>query len=471
MPIPFNPPDWLIQQYMNRKTDGQQVLDTALQAGQLYVKAKQEKQAQGLAQQSKDIELAKLRSENGTASIDYLNQLRAGRGLPAMGVTAPPPQAASSPPAAPPPAAPAMPEPQGYEDPARMQSMPGAPPPSSMSPVVAHWHASNGSGAPSPVAGGQPPTPPPGGGPPANFLDDPAIQEYQKIGSVAYKDKYGSKGLSDARSAFDTAKKERDLTKDQEGPKSVAAARSLAAAGKKTKEFDSYVASLGNPQTLTQKQLDDFRNFAGLGIQDERGSFYDTTAHVKEQTMRDSLIKEARTSLDPYFQTGQGKEQADRMNAIGRTEPLIAQMLAQKGGGDPHQMTELATAFDRVLKGGGASAQANIEHLLPKTAGVTLANWKEWYTNNPQGTDQQGFIKRTAESLAREKSTIQNQIHSVAQRTAPTLRVLKSNYPEDYDAVVNGYMSNTDLMGTPESQTGAPPALSPAAQAVLNKHR
>lgn len=45
MPIPFNPPDWLIRDYMNQKNEGQQVLDSGLQAAQTYLAYKKQKAA------------------------------------------------------------------------------------------------------------------------------------------------------------------------------------------------------------------------------------------------------------------------------------------------------------------------------------------------------------------------------------------------------------------------------------------
>jgi hypothetical protein len=194
----------------------------------------------------------------------------------------------------------------------------------------------------------------------------------------------------------------------------------------------------------------------GLGVKNAgmRGSAIDTIAETRRLALRDSLIKEARTSLDPMFQTGAGRDQMNRLLSIGRGQTLANQMLTQEGGGDPQQLTEMATALDRVIRGGGVSAQQQIEHLFPKTSGVTLANWKQWWTNNPQGALQQDFTKRTLETLKREQGVITGQVRASAERTAPTLRVLKSEYPEDYKAVVDQYLNHSpEIMGLPTGQT------------------
>lgn len=188
----------------------------------------------------------------------------------------------------------------------------------------------------------------------------------------------------------------------------------------------------------------------GLGVKNAgmRGGAFDSMAETRRLALKDSLIKEARTSLNPYFQSGAGKEQAQRLNAIGRAEALTTQMLNQPGGGDPRQMRELATSIDRVLRGAGTSAQTQIDELVPSTARGKFANWLEWFSNDPQGRDQQSFIKRYAETLSREKNQIQGQIKKVADSAAPTLRVLKETYPEDYQVVVDSVLKNPDMVGS-----------------------
>lgn len=212
--------------------------------------------------------------------------------------------------------------------------------------------------------------------------------------------------------------------------------------------------------TLNRRELDDMKNAVNVSAQSQRGQYFGTSAEVKMQTMRDNLIKEARTSLDPYFQTGQGKQQAERLNRIGRADALIQQMQTQVGGGDTRQMRELGTSLASVLTGGNVVAQNQVEELIPQTYKGRFNVFLEKLSNNPTGTEQQAFIKRFADTLAREKTTIQGQARTVAERTAPTLRVLKSQFPEDYHAVVDQYLTNSpEIMGP--SQTSQTPSGTP----------
>lgn len=191
--------------------------------------------------------------------------------------------------------------------------------------------------------------------------------------------------------------------------------------------------------------------------QGSRGQALGTIANTKEIALRDSLIKEGRQVMDPYFQTGEGRNQAQRLNSIGRTETLITQMLKQKDGGDPRQMRELATRVDSILRGspGGQQAVSQINELVPDTLRKKYTDWLEFYSNDPKGTEQQAFINRYADTIKREKSVIQDQVRKTATRAGSTLRVLKDHYPKDFDSLMDTYMNHSgDLMGSGGSDSG-----------------
>lgn len=450
MAIPFNPPEDLIRAYFNRPQPAE-IANQGIASG-IAAYAATRKQEEEQAQKNDELyikafeaggptlaaEYAKRRGMKNTPTLPGITKTTASPGGTAgvMSNQQSPPSMQPTPPIVP----------TSLEDQAQ-QSLPGEH-------IINHWNATMNQPQ-APVASSS--MTPPGLENPTDLLNQ---------GNYGTKKLAAGEALGKYQDAMGTA--------EEKGPKSFDYARAFAKNAGVPNAADDFIsiATKEGRNTLSKREMDDIKNSVAVAAQKDRGAAQATTATVKEQTLRDSLIKEARTSMDPYFQTGAGKDQADRLMAIGRVEPLITQMLGQKGGGDPHQMTEMATAFDRVLKGGGASAQANIEHLLPRTSGVTLANWKEWWTNNPQGTEQQGFIKRAADSINREKKAVQSQVRSTAERTAPTLRVLKSNYPDDYNAVIDQYLNHSpEIMGSATPQPVAAPALSPAAQAVLNKHR
>jgi hypothetical protein len=178
-----------------------------------------------------------------------------------------------------------------------------------------------------------------------------------------------------------------------------------------------------------------------------KSDYYGGMNTIREQNLRRGLSNDAMKALQPT------KDQVDRINSIGRAKPLVGQMLSQLDGGDPRQMRELATTMDRVIKGGGTSAQSQIEELVPQTARGKFAHWLEWFNNDPHGTDQQAFIKRYAETLRREEGAIQDQIRNNAHAKSGALRLLQENYPEDYQAQLNAVLKNPQYDPTQSAPT------------------
>lgn len=137
MALKFNPPEWLIQDYMNRKSDGQQLLDSAQHAAGLYLHVKQQQQA--LA--SLD---AQRKADEFKTVADYVPEAQIPALAKQYGINIPGAPAAQ-------PASPGI------------QPTAGATPDGSSSPIIDHWNQTMGSqssGGQAPgVADGQPPVP------------------------------------------------------------------------------------------------------------------------------------------------------------------------------------------------------------------------------------------------------------------------------------------------------------------------
>lgn len=228
MPIPFQPPEWLLQEYMNRKQPAQVASEGLQGALQTYAALKQQQSTQELAKQAKDVELAKASADNGQDFWTAYNQLRQQRGaapvsvpgaggpapvVPSTGTVTSPqmlptsiPMTADNVPIMGPQQGPPLP---GIGLGLKAQQTPrsgiGAP-----SPLIDHWNQTVGMAAgtvgasPTPSVPGiaAPSAPASAPGP----LDDPAIQEYMKIGSAQYKQLHGTKGLEKVKTAMDLAK-------------------------------------------------------------------------------------------------------------------------------------------------------------------------------------------------------------------------------------------------------------------------
>jgi hypothetical protein len=265
----------------------------------------------------------------------------------------------------------------------------------------------------------------------------------------------GSKGLKEF---MDTKKFSMEQGKDQNAmdqntPASLAEAQAMLSpyGDQGQKAFEHLKAAY--PDGKIQKSIlnGTAASLAGSARQD----FYGNTTDIKEAQLRQSMMKDARDAINPAFQSGPGKDQVSRLYSIGRIEPIIQQMLGQAHGGNPQQMRELATAFNKVLVGSGMGAEGQIDALVPQTARGKFANWQEFLTNNPQGTEQQAFIHQIFDSTQREKKAITSQVQQQAESVAPTLRNIKERYPGDYHAVLDSVLKNPQYTPASNAQPGA----------------
>ncbi len=105
---------------------------------------------------------------------------------------------------------------------------------------------------------------------------------------------------------------------------------------------------------------------------------------------------------------GQAGQVQSKINAAQAAEALIEQGATQENGLDSRQIEELAQSTARLL-GGGATASARVEALVPKTLKGEAQSLKEFITGNPQGSQQQAFVERLAETVKRERELAEDQ--------------------------------------------------------------
>jgi len=431
----FNPPEWLIQEYMRRKQPAEIANEGIQQGLQTYATMNQQQNTQRNAASKNLIDL--IAQDPELLKTPWGQKIAQQSGANLSGYQ--PPSISSG----------TAPSPQVVAPEIAPQTA-GTTPISGGSPIIDHWNQSSE----------QPMSQNPQNPPLPRTLSESDIMGLMGRG------KLGKAAVADYATGLGTIK-------------------TLEGMGNKRIPFEDVTTTFqaANENPIGEKLISDAKksglsyvpeekmNLAlrGLGVKNAgmRGGALDSMAQTRELSLRDSLNKEARTVLNPLFQTGEGRNQMTILNRIGRAEPLIDQMLSQKNAGDKRQMRELAASLDRIIRGGGQSAQSQIDDLMPDTARGKFAHWQEWFTNDPTGTDQKAFVNRYAETLARERTAVQGQVKSMAEKNAPTLRVLKQHYPQDYQAHVSSVMDNPQLVG--EAISGN---LTPAEQeelAILEK--
>lgn len=490
MAIPFQPPEAIIQSYLNRPQPAELANQGIQQAFQTYM------QSQALKRQQQNEALGNYIKAFGEGGPKFAQDVGKRYGLvnppalPGMTATMAGPggtagvmsnqQPVMAPPA--PTAAPTPGFPPTENEMAAGMSMPsehatsGEPTQSLQSPIVAHWNNTMGGqpaagqqqpaapipAAPHAIAPSAPPPITPQGPAGVPGMENP--ESYLDMGSFGTKKLQAGEALGKYKETMQSAA-EKDLLN---APRSANQLRQDFTLAGQPEKADAWIKAhapqaLENPDQplINVAQIKEAKDWLGTGAMQMRGGSFESNAEVNRLKFRQGLIVDARKALDPYFSSGEGRAQIQRLNNIGRTEPLISQMLGQLGGGDPRQMRELATRVDSVLRGspGGQQAIEGINGLMPDTAKGRFASFKEFILSDPQGTEQQAFIKRLADTTQREKVAIQGQVKQTAERTQSTLRLMKETYPEDYNAIVNPYLSGKYGELTGPQNTGNGPAI------------
>lgn len=198
----------------------------------------------------------------------------------------------------------------------------------------------------------------------------------------------------------------------------------------------------------------------------------DAKAGVQDQ--KDSLELDTFLSKGWAGKSGQAGATQGRINSAEAAEQLIEQGKHQNGGLDSRQIEELAQSTGKLL-GGGASASARIEALVPHTMFGRAQSLNEWLSNEPKGAEQQAFVARMAETVAREKALAQTQQRQYQIEGLPARSGFKTRNPDLYNSILQGKGIDASMID-PNGRYKAPgnssqPAAAqshPADNAMLN---
>lgn len=136
-----------------------------------------------------------------------------------------------------------------------------------------------------------------------------------------------------------------------------------------------------------------------------------TLAGLKGQEKEQAGLDKAETHLADVINPNKarsgemGKNQA-RLNAAGRVSALVDQY----GNPSAIPMRELATTVGNMLTMGSQTAVQQINELVPHTMSGNVAKIQEWLTNEPQGLDQQKFVKMYSDIANREAKVAGDQL-------------------------------------------------------------
>ena len=145
-------------------------------------------------------------------------------------------------------------------------------------------------------------------------------------------------------------------------------------------------------------------------------------------------------------------------------EVLLEQGKHQKDGLNSRQIEELAQTTARLL-GGGASASARVQALIPHTLLGRTQTLKEFITNNPQGAAQQKFVDQMAETVQREKDLANRQKADYQVQLLPAHARLRKTNPELFDSILEGKRIPTKYWAQPPEEADAAPTTAPTFSA------
>lgn len=167
--------------------------------------------------------------------------------------------------------------------------------------------------------------------------------------------------------------------------------------------------------------------------------------HEQNQIMRAQLNSDKDTKaaqdLDKHLalgwtaRSGQAGVVQGKIVSAEAAQQLFEQGKTQPGGLDSRQIEEAAQSVGKLL-GGGATASARIDALVPKTLMGKAQSFKEWITNNPTGANAQAFVQRLEDTVTREKALAENQKTQFQIEGLPAYARLKSRNPEVYNSIL-----------------------------------
>lgn len=160
-----------------------------------------------------------------------------------------------------------------------------------------------------------------------------------------------------------------------------------------------------------------------------------TSANPKE-------LNKARVALsndlDPNKARGGNlAKNQDLVNQADRLKTLVTSV--PDGNLDQRQQEELAIGLNRLLSGSSSSAVSQVKALVPSTAIGNAQKLKEWLFNDPQGVNQQAFVKRMAETVDREREVAQQKVVQAQVQRIAAHKWLRDNDPETYNQILSSY--------------------------------
>jgi hypothetical protein len=176
-----------------------------------------------------------------------------------------------------------------------------------------------------------------------------------------------------------------------------------------------------NGRTGAIEQVTDAPNSdtGGLKPKDIEAAFSDLAKHVSRTEGRSRLAPEYQKRLDA----------SERLKAIAVGEDGQLRNLT------PQQLTELAAASGALITN-GSPTEHTIQSMLPRGMGVGSAQFLEWLQNDPQGANQQAYVKMMLDQAEREEKTIRPQLRRAQLEGVPNHAKLRAVDAKRFESIL-----------------------------------
>lgn len=168
-------------------------------------------------------------------------------------------------------------------------------------------------------------------------------------------------------------------------------------------------------------------------IRDQRS----TMAQAKKDAALDKKEKEMAEALDPTkAKGGVLADRQKRKDASDRLEVLLTDPKGAEANLNSTQMAEAAGSLQSLISPGGHSAD-EVKHLTPQSAWGDAKKTIQWLKNEPQGADQQKFVRLMLDTAHRERDIVNEQIKEALIQRVSGFSGFKRDAPERHQKVMD----------------------------------
>lgn len=163
-------------------------------------------------------------------------------------------------------------------------------------------------------------------------------------------------------------------------------------------------------------------NETKLAMAELKGQLTGMANPFKKNNQLDKWQKDFGKDMDVYgsIRSVKGKI-ADTEIRSSRLKTLIESI--KSGNADPQEMASMGEGMANMISNGAVSEE-RVRHFIPPSAGKTIAEWKQWFTGNPTGAEQQNFMDRYAYELQNESKNADRQLADFRRKSVPKHQML-----------------------------------------------